>query len=362
MQTPLYHEHVRLNAKMVDFHGWDMPVWYTGIKEEHLATRRHAGLFDVSHMGEIMVSGEAAAPFLDRVLTRNIASMVRGKALYTFLLNDAGGIIDDLIVYCLEPMTDYLLCVNSSNRDKDHAWMTGRNAQRALIRDMSEAYAMLALQGPAASAILQACLGFDDTGMRPFSFAVQDTQAYGELIISRTGYTGAGGVEIFLDAGAAPGLWQALIRGGATPCGLGARDTLRLEMGYPLHGNDIDEATTPLEAGLDFAVDLGKEGFIGEPALRAQRDRGLTRRLAGLVVLDRGVPRERCRCMKDGSVVGTVTSGSISPVSGKGIALAYVDARIKDGDELFVEVRDRTLRSVVTKPPFVPGTLQACDQ
>jgi aminomethyltransferase len=125
MQTPLYHEHVRLNAKMVDFHGWDMPVWYTGIKEEHLATRRHAGLFDVSHMGEIMVSGEAAAPFLDRVLTRNIASMVRGKALYTFLLNDAGGIIDDLIVYCLEPMTDYLLCVNSSNRDKDHAWMTG---------------------------------------------------------------------------------------------------------------------------------------------------------------------------------------------------------------------------------------------
>jgi len=344
---------------MVDFHGWDMPVWYTGIKEEHLATRRHAGLFDVSHMGEITVSGEAAAPFLDRVLTRDIASMARGKALYTFLLNDAGGIIDDLIVYCLEPLTGYLLCVNSSNKDRDLAWMTGQNAEHALIRDMSEAYSMLALQGPAASAILRACLGFDDTGMRPFSFVVTDTPAYGELIVSKTGYTGAGGVEIFLDAGTAPALWHAFTRGGATPCGLGARDTLRLEMGYPLHGNDIDDTTTPLEAGLDFAVDLGKKGFIGEPALLAQKDRGITRRLAGLVVLDRGIPREHCRCLKDAREVGTVTSGSISPVSGKGIALAYVDARIKDGDELLVEVRDRTLLSVVTKPPFVPGTLQA---
>ncbi len=359
MQTPLYHEHVRLNAKMVDFHGWDMPVWYTGIKEEHLATRRHAGLFDVSHMGEIMVSGEAAAPFLDRVLTRDIASMHRGKALYTFLLNETGGIIDDLIVYCLEPGSGYLLCVNSSNRDKDYAWMAKQNTERATVRDMSEDFSMLALQGPAASAILQACLGFDDAGLRPFSFAVKDTPAHGELIVSKTGYTGAGGVEIFLDAKAAPALWQAFIKGGATPCGLGARDTLRLEMGYPLHGNDIDETTTPLEAGLDFAVDLGKKDFIGARALREQKGRGLTRRLAGLAVQDRGIPREHCRCLKDGHEVGTVTSGSISPVSGRGIALAYVDALLTDGEELFIEVRDRTLRSVITKPPFVAGTLQA---
>jgi aminomethyltransferase len=261
-------------------------------------------------------------------------------------------------VYCLEPLSSYLLCVNSSNRDKDYAWMTQQNAGHATVRDMSEDFSMLALQGPAAASILKACLGFDDADLRPFSFAVTDTPAYGELVVSKTGYTGAGGVEIFLDAKAAPALWQAFIRGGATPCGLGARDTLRLEMGYPLHGNDIDETTTPLEAGLDFAVDLLKEDFIGARALREQKGRGLTRRLAGLAVQDRGIPREHCRCLKDGHVVGAVTSGSISPVSGRGIALAYVDALLTDGEELFIEVRDRTLRSVITKPPFVAGTLQ----
>ena len=357
MRTPLFHEHEKLRARIVDFHGWDMPVWYTGIKEEHLATRSHAGLFDVSHMGEIVVGGPRGAAYLDRALTRNVTAMRGGGVLYTFLLNDRGGIIDDLMVSCLEPGGRYLLCVNSSNRDRDYAWMVSRNSDGALIEDRSDAYAMIALQGPAAAAVLKACLGFELSGLRSFHLTVLKTAHFGELVVSRTGYTGAGGVEIFLDPGAAPALWRAFLDLGAVPCGLGARDTLRLEMGYPLHGNDITDETTPLEAGLSFAVDFDKPDFIGRDALLDQKGRGVTRRLVGIELLERGVPREHCRCVKDGRQVGTVTSGSISPVSGKGIALGYVESRFPEGTELSIEVREKTLRSVIRKPPFVSGTL-----
>ncbi|HPI94147.1 MAG TPA: glycine cleavage system aminomethyltransferase GcvT [Deltaproteobacteria bacterium] len=359
MRTPLFHEHEKLKARIVDFHGWDMPVWYAGIREEHLATRRHAGLFDVSHMGEIVVKGPLGAAYLDRVLTRDIPAMRQGQALYTFLLNESGGIIDDLIVSCLQENALYLLCVNSSNKDRDYAWMASRNSEGALVEDRSDAYAMLALQGPASGEILKECLGFELSRLRSFHVTVLQTPHHGELIVSRTGYTGAGGVEIFLSPEAAPALWRAFLNLGAAPCGLGARDTLRLEMGYPLHGNDINEATTPLEAGLDFAVDLGKPGFIGRDALLDQRRHGIARRLVGIEVLDRGIPREHCRCLKDGREVGTVTSGSISPVNGRGIALGYVESSIREGEELFIEVREKNLRSLVTKPPFVSGTLQA---
>lgn len=357
MRTPLFHEHEKLHAKIVDFHGWEMPVWYTGIKEEHLATRRSAGLFDICHMGEIYVSADESLPFLERVLTRDISSMKQGGALYTFLLNNAGGIIDDLIVYCLEPKRRFMLCVNSSNKDGDYAWLNEQNSLGAVIEDASDAFAMLALQGPASGAILHSCLGFDLEGIRPFHFSMATSPAYGELLISRTGYTGAGGVEIFLSPNGATGLWQAFIAEGAVPCGLGARDTLRLEMGYPLHGNDLSETTTPLEAGLGFAVNLQKPDFIGKQALLVQHQRGVTRRLTGMEVLERGVPREGCLCLKHDSVVGIVTSGSISPVTGMGIALGYLDASVKEGEDIGIDVRGKHLKARVKKPPFVSGTL-----
>ncbi len=358
MKTPLYNEHVALKAKMVDFHGWDMPVWYTGIREEHMAVRSHAGLFDTSHMGEIEVKGEASVPFLDRMLTRDIPAMKQGQALYTFLLNEKGGIIDDLIISCLEPGAHYLLCVNSSNKDKDYGWLAGHNTKNAILEDVSSHYAMMALQGPAAGGILKACTGFDMAGLKSFGVAETETGPYGRLIVSRTGYTGAGGVEIFLPADTSPLLWKSFLEAGALPCGLGARDTLRLEMGYPLHGNDITESTSPLEAGLSFALDMNKPGFMGKQALLDQQATGLKRVLRGMEVFDRGIPREGCICRKDGLEVGVVTSGSISPVTGKGIALGYLDTAIKPADEILIEVRGKDLRAGVKKPPFVSGTLQ----
>lgn len=357
MRTVLYDEHVRLGAKIVDFHGWDMPVWYSGIKDEHMATRTAAGLFDASHMGELFVSGQDCASFLDRILTRQIAPMKPGKVLYTFFLNDKGGIIDDLTVYCITPGIRYMLCVNASNTENDLAWVRSQNQENSVIEDCSPGTALLALQGPDSARILGDCLKFDLDSLRYFTFAELESSGYGRLLISKTGYTGAGGVEIFLQADHAPRLWRCLIDAGAVPCGLGARDTLRLEMGYPLHGNDIDEGTTPLEAHLDFAVDMDKPHFIGREALAEQLHKGIGRRLSGIELLDKGVPRQGFLCLKDDEQVGVITSGSISPVLGRGIALAYLDSSVQYGEEIAVEVRSKQLRAVVRKPPFVSGTL-----
>jgi aminomethyltransferase len=357
MRTPLYQEHVKIGARMVDFHGWKMPVWYTGIKEEHLAVRRDSGVFDICHMGEIFISGPESTAYLDSILTRDIPSMKPGQALYTFFLNQAGGIIDDLIVYCLDLAGNFMLCVNSSNKDKDYEWMRRQNSFGAVVEDRSEGYAAIALQGPKSGRILNECLGFDYGSLRPFRFSMLRSPEYGNLMISRTGYTGAGGVEIFFPKETAPALWRAFITSGAVPCGLGARDTLRLEMGYPLHGNDLSEETTPLEADLGFALDMKKTGFIGKQALLDQQNRGIIRRLTGMELLDRGVPREGCTCLKDGKAVGVLTSGSVSPVTSMGIALGYLDVSVQESDEVSIDVRGRLLRSKVKKPPFVKGTL-----
>jgi len=358
MKTPLFSEHERLGARIVDFHGWDMPVWYSGIRQEHLAVRRRAGVFDVSHMGEIIVQGKNAPSFLNRMTTRNVAAMGVGTVLYTFLLNEGGGIVDDLMVSRLAGEHRYLLCVNAANREKDYAWLAANNRENATIEDASDSYAMLALQGPQACGIAEACLGFDANGLKPFHVSAWETGDFGMLLISRTGYTGAGGVEIYADPQAAVGLWRRLLDGGATPCGLGARDTLRLEMGYPLHGSDITEDTTPLEAGLDFAVDLNKGDFMGRSALLEQLRQGIGRKLSGVEITDRGVPRSGCRVFKGGRVVGAVTSGSVSPVTGYGMALAYLEPGLCEGETLEVEVRDKMLASRVKKPPFAPATIE----
>ena len=357
MRTPLFEEHVALNARIVDFHGWEMPVWYTGIKDEHMATRTSVGLFDASHMGEIFVSGSAAVAFLENILTRDISSMKAGKVLYTFFLNETGGIIDDLTVYCISPGQRYMLCVNASNIPHDLDWIHKQNQNNAVIEDLSPKTALLALQGPNAGQILKACLDFDLESIRYFTFSELSTPEYGDIMVSKTGYTGAGGAELFLPADKGASLWNSLIDAGATPCGLGARDTLRLEMGYPLHGNDIDEGTTPFEAGLSFAVDMDKPGFIGKKALAEQREKGLTRRLTGLELLEKGVPRQGYLCTKNETQGGIITSGSISPVTGNGIALAYLDVSVQDNEEIAVAIRSKNLRAQVKKPPFVQGTI-----
>lgn len=357
MRTPLFQEHERFHGRMVDFHGWEMPVWYSGIREEHLATRTSAGIFDASHMGEIFVQGPQSVPFLEKIQTRSIEKMPRHKVYYSFFLNGQAGIIDDLTVYCFEPGERYMLCVNASNTDSDLAWLSSHNDEGADIDDASADTALIALQGPEASRILKGLADVDLEGMKAYTFACVKTGTYGDLLVSKTGYTGAGGAEIFLAAGHAPKLWEDLAARGAVPCGLGARDTLRLEMGFPLHGNDIDETTTPLEAYLNFAVDLGKSSFIGKDALIRQVEKGLSRRLVGLLLEGRGVPRQGCWCLKNGTRVGIVTSGSISPVLGVGIALAYLDKGVVEGDEVDVAVRDRALKARVVHPPFTGGAM-----
>ncbi len=355
MRTPLYNAHVKLDAKIVDFHGWDMPVWYAGIKAEHMATREHCGLFDVSHMGEVYVSGPEVLSYLNHILTIDVAKMSNGEAKYTFLLNEDGGIIDDLIVYCLCPAERYMLCINAGNRPADMNWLESKKIPGVKLQDKSDATAMLALQGPEARDILRNCLGFDQDSLAKFTFAEADHEKFGALLISRTGYTGSDGVEIFMDAELGEGLWDTFIDAGATPCGLGARDTLRLEMGYPLHGNDIDPQTTPLEAGLSFALDLEKDDFIGKEYLVQQKKQGLTRRLMGLELIDRGVPRQDQLCFAGEKQIGRITSGSISPVLGKGIALAYFDPDFKPGDKIDIDVRGKKIKAVIKRPPFVQG-------
>lgn len=355
MRTPLYDTHVRLNGRIVDFHGWELPVWYTGIMEEHLAVRTAAGIFDVSHMGEIRISGADAVAYLNGLTTIDVGTMETGQAKYTFLLNEQGGIIDDLLVYCVKP-DEYLLCVNASNREHDLAWLKAHVMAKVAIADESAQTAMLAVQGPAAARILEATLAFDLTGMRRYHFTVRESR-FGRLMLSRTGYTGEDGVEIFLANAEAPALWETLVEAGAVPCGLGARDTLRLEMGYPLHGNDIDTTTTPLEAGLGFALDMHKPDFLGKNRLQGQREAGLARRLTGLSLLEKGVPRQGYPCERGGQVVGRITSGSISPVLQVGIALAYLDAGVKAGDEIEIMIRSKAIRARVVKPPFVQTAL-----
>jgi aminomethyltransferase len=355
MRTLLYDNHVRLGARIVDFHGWEMPVWYKGIKEEHMATRNAAGLFDASHMGEIWVSGPGSTEFLNRLVTVDVAVLEKGKVKYTFFLNEEAGIIDDIIVYCVEPNKKYMLCVNASNIDRDLAWLQAHNLEGVEIVDKSPLTAMIALQGPLAGEVLTKAFGFDYNSLKRFYFSTADTP-FGELMISRTGYTGSDGVEIFMDAQHSPEMWTALVENGATPCGLGARDTLRLEMGYPLHGNDLDETTTPIEAGLKFAVDMKKSEFIGKAALEKQLAGGLKKRLVGLVMEEKGIPRHGYACRAEGAS-GSITSGSISPMLDTGIALAYMDASVKDGDMVYVVIRDRQLAARVKKPPFVKTNL-----
>ena len=359
-QTPLNAVHKALGARMVPFGGWEMPVQYAGVIEEHLAVREKAGLFDVSHMGEIEVRGADALALVQRLTTNDAARLVDGQVQYSALCYADGGVVDDVTLY-RSSASHFLFCVNAANTDKDFAWMQQVHGESGLtgatLTNRSAEYAQLALQGPRAAAILARLTAAPLAAIRYYHFA-QGEVAGVPALISRTGYTGEDGFELYIPATAAVSLWNRLLEtgrsDGLTPIGLGARDTLRLEKGYALYGHELSPQITPLEAGLGWIVKLDKGDFVGRDALLRQQAAGIPRRLVALLMAERGIPREGYPVFAGGHQVGTVTSGTMSPTLKVGIALALVESsRAVLNSELLVGIRDRQLRARVVKPPFV---------
>ncbi len=355
-RTPLYEEHLRLEAKLVPFAGYLMPIQYpAGIRAEHEAVRTRAGLFDVSHMGEFRVRGPDALALVSRVTTNDPATLAPGRAQYSAMCLPDGGIVDDLLVYRLGE-EDFRLVVNAANIAKDWAHLEGHaEGLEAELEDESETVALLALQGPRAESVLAplASVPLERIGFYAFAEAAVDGVP---ALISRTGYTGEDGFELYAPAGDAPRLWRRLHEAGAeaglAPAGLGARDTLRLEMGYALYGNDIDEKTTPLEAGLGWLVKLEKGDFVGRDALRTQKERGVPRRLSGFRLTERGFPRPGYAVTFRGEEAGEVRSGTVSPSLGEGIGTVYLPPDAAPGDPLSVRIRDREVAGEAARPPF----------
>jgi aminomethyltransferase len=351
-QTPLHSRHTDLGAKMADFGGWDMPIEYDGTVAEHTAVREDVGVFDVSHMGYTEVVGPGAIAWLDSVVTNDLDRIGPGQAQYNLLCGDSGGVIDDLIVYRIDD--DHAFIVpNSSNSDAVVAALTAAAAgTRVTVTDKREDYGILAVQGPRSDALLEA-IGLP-AGHDYMSF-VRSTWRDQPVVVCRTGYTGERGYEILAPAAVATDLWDAIVGAGATPAGLGARDTLRTEMGYPLHGHELSLDITPVQAGLVWAVGWDKPEFAGREALVAERAAGPRRRLRGLLAAERAIPRPEMQVQNvDGDAVGHTTSGTFSPTLKQGIGLALLDPSISEGDEVVVDIRGRQARFTVTKPPFVP--------
>ena len=355
-RTPLFDEHVRLNARMVPFAGWEMPIQYRGVTEEHLSVRRQVGLFDVSHMGEIRVRGPFAQKTLQWLTTNDVSKLQAGQAQYSLLPNATGGIVDDIIVYCLEPNLDYLVCVNAANIEKDWQWMNHHNQGAELINESSH-WAQIAVQGPEAIKLLQTVWGNEVSTLRPFQFARLHFKNE-VCLLARTGYTGEGGGEIFIPADLAVALWQELMAHGerlnVQPIGLAARDTLRLEMKYCLYGNDIDDTTNPYEAGLGWVVKPLAKDFVGKTHVMAGKEQ-LSRRWIGFELIDRGVPRSGYELYSfDNAKIGKVTSGTMSPSLQKPIGVAYVPIELSElGSQFYVEIRGKKVRAQVVKTPFV---------
>ncbi len=358
LRTPLHDVHVRLGSKLVPFAGFEMPVLYRSMLDEHRAVRERAGLFDVSHMGEIVLRGPDALRAVQRLVTNDLASCAVGQAMYAAVCNERGGIVDDVVVYRRAP-DDFLVCVNASNREKDFRWFAERTKDlRSLeLRDEGGDWAQLALQGPRAQAILSRLTKLDLASIGSYRFA-QGEVAGRSALVARTGYTGEDGFEIFCAPKDAVPVWDALMEAGApdglTPCGLGARDSLRTEMKYCLYGNDIDDETTPLEAGLGWIVKLGKgEPFIGAEALRAEKAAGLPRKLVGFRLLEKGIPRHGYPVLVDGKRVSEVRSGTLSPTLDLPIGMAYLPAdRAELGSRFAVEIRGRAVPAEVVPTPF----------
>lgn len=356
-RTPLFEVYKEYGGKTVDFGGWELPVQFSSIKEEHEAVRTKAGLFDVSHMGEILVTGPDSLAFLQKMMTNDISKVSIGSAQYTAMCYDNGGTVDDLLVYKLDD-DRYLLVVNAANTDKDYEWLAEHADGNARVENVSESYAQLAVQGPEAERILQKLSGeVQLSGISFFKF--QEVAIDGcPALVSRTGYTGEDGFEIYCRPEHAVQLWRNILEAGnedgILPCGLGARDTLRFEANLALYGQELSSEISPLEAGLGFAVKVNKDAeFIGKEALKAQKEQGAPRRIAGVEMIDRGIPRHGYPVYKNGELIGEITSGTQSPTLKKNIGLALIKKEhAEPGSTLEVEIRGKKLKAEIVPTPF----------
>lgn len=357
LRTPLYAKHIALGAKMVPFAGYEMPVQYTGVNDEHVCVRERSGLFDVSHMGEFIVKGPQALDLLQYVTSNDVSKLVDGKVQYSCLPNGDGGIVDDLLVYRISA-DHYLLVVNASNIDKDFEWINRHNRFDARVENHSERYALLAVQGPKTAEALQALTTIDLGAMGYYTFQTGAFAGIDKVIVSATGYTGAGGFELYVPAADAEAVWDKVMEAGKSvgmqPAGLAARDTLRLEMGFCLYGNDIDDSTSPIEAGLGWITKFTKD-FIDRERLEKQKAEGASRKLVAFVLNERGIPRNGYTlCDADGNEIGRVTSGTMSPSTGKAIGLGYVERGFAGiASTIFVNIRGKLLEATVVKLPFI---------
>ncbi len=357
--TPFTGKHIALGAKMAAFAGYSMPISYSGINDEHAAVRNNAGIFDVSHMGEFIVKGSQALSLIQRLTTNDASKLSEGTAQYSCLTNESGGIIDDLIVYCLTQGEAYMLVVNASNIEKDWNWISAHNMEGAEMHNVSAKTCLLAVQGPNATKMLQPLTEQDIMNLKYYTFTRGEFASVKNVIISATGYTGAGGVEIYFEDkdDAAEKIWQAIFEEGTLkglkPVGLAARDTLRLEMGYCLYGNDIDDTTSPLEAGLGWITKFSHD-FVAKEIIEAQKANGVQRKLVGIEMTEKGIPRQGYEIRDaDGLSRGKITSGTQSPSLGKAIAMGYVDANLsKPGNEVYIKIRERLVPAQVVKMPF----------
>lgn len=343
---------------MADFAGFEMPIEYSGVTSEHINVREKAGIFDVSHMGEIWIKGPAARNFVQKVTSNDVDKLKPGKIQYSCLTNHQGGIIDDLLLYHYED-EKYMMVVNASNIEKDYNWLVENNSDNAIIENTSGNMSLLAIQGPEALNILQKLTGIDLSGIKYYNFTVSEIGGVENVIISNTGYTGAGGFELYFYNDKGTVLWEKIMETGKEfglmPAGLAARDTLRLEMGFCLYGNDITDETTPLEAGLGWITKLTDNNhFIGRDIIENQKEEGTNRRLVGFEMIDRGIPRQHyIVCSLHGEEIGEVTSGTMSPMLKKGIGLAYLKKVFTtEGSMITIKVRNKLLKAKVVKPPF----------
>lgn len=358
--TPFTQKHIALGAKMAEFAGFNMPISYTGINDEHAAVRNNAGVFDVSHMGEFVLKGPQALDLIQRITSNDASKLTKGKAQYSCLPNKNGGIVDDLLVYCLEENSAYMLVVNAGNIKKDWDWIQQHNTNDVEMHDISDKTCLLAIQGPNATKILQSLTDIDVLNLKYYTFEKGVFAGVDNVLVSATGYTGSGGVEIYFEDkdDAASIIWDAIFEAGANagikPIGLGARDTLRLEMGFCLYGNDINDTTSPMEAGLGWITKFSKD-FISKDIFETQKAEGVERKLVGFELLEKGIARHDYE-IKDfeGNSIGRVTSGTQSPTLGKAIGMGYVDTSYATaGKEIFISIRQILVKAQVVKVPFV---------
>lgn len=357
-KTPFTDVHIELGAKMHEFAGFNMPIEYSGIMDEHTTVCNAVGVFDVSHMGEFWINGPKALDLIQKITSNDASKLKVGKIQYTSFVNETGGIIDDFLLYHMEE-DKYMLVVNAGNIQKDWAWIKKHNTMGAIVEDASDHTALLALQGPKATELLQKLTDTDLSAIPYYAFKNGTIAGVENVIISNTGYTGAGGFELYFYPNSGEKMWNALFEAGAEfgikPAGLGARDTLRLEMGFNLYGNDMTEETSPLEAGLGWITKLIEgNDFIGREVLEKQKANGVTRKLCGFTLSERGIPRQGYKIVNsDDEEIGEVTSGTMSPMMKVGIGMGYVKPEYtKLGTEIFIKVRNKNLKAEVVKPPF----------